>query len=209
MQGWLCPCLANENDSILPDNHTWYALVNITEIEEPFVQEEGQVYWLVIRAKNTLYESPRPQPEVGWKTSVDNWGSPALWRHWPLSSSNAWFPVNSPDGTSTRPHDMAFVINGVNVQPLEMDFGDAVETDCDPTGTHCSRYPTTLAQNGARHVIDSRIFLGNPFIDVVQIDAERDGQPTIGADGDDNNDIDDEEAVSFTNLPLVPAQLRP
>ncbi len=209
-QGWLCPCLTDDNDnendadSVITDNHTWYALVNITEIEDPFVQEEGQVYWLVIRANATLYESPRPQPEVGWKTSVDDWGSGALWSHWPLTSSDAWHPVTSPDGTSNKPHNMAFVINGVNVQPLNMDFGDAPEIECDDTGLACNNYPTTLARNGARHVIVPDVFLGSPILTVIQIDAESDGQPTIGADGDDNNGIDDEEGVSFTNLPLVP-----
>ena len=210
MQGWLCPCLTEDNDttndadSVIVDNHTWYALVNVTEIEDPFVQEEGQIYWLVIRANATLYESPRPQPEVGWKTSVDEWGSPALWCHWPISSADAWQPVTSPDGTSNKPHNMAFVINGVTVQPLDMDFGDAPEIDCDDTGVACNTYPTTRARNGARHVIVPEVFLGSPDLAVIQIDAEPDGQPTVGTDGDDLAYIDDEEGVSFTNLPLVP-----
>jgi hypothetical protein len=205
LQGWLCPCMNNETDKVIPDNHTWYALVNITEIEEPFTQKETEVYWLVIRANATLYESPRPQPEVGWKTSVDEWGSPALWRSWPLSSSDAWQPVTSPDGTSNKPHHMAFVINGQNAQ-IPMDFGDVEETRCNDINSvsRCNSYPTTLARNGARHIINPDIFLGSPYTDVVHIDAEPDGQPTHLADGDDNNDVDDEDGVLFDNLPLVP-----
>ena len=205
LQGWLCPCMNNETDRVIPDNHTWYALVNITEIEEPFIQKESEVYWLVIRANATLYESPRPQPEVGWKTSIDAWGSPALWRPWPLSSTDAWRPVISPDATSIRPHNMAFVINGKDTQVL-MDFGDVEETRCDDTNSlsRCNSYPTTLARNGARHIINPGIFLGSPYTDVIHIDAEPDGQPSHLADGDDNNGADDEDGVLFDNLPLVP-----
>ncbi|MCK4795373.1 MAG: hypothetical protein KAV87_67210, partial [Desulfobacteraceae bacterium] len=205
LQGWLCPCMKNETDQIIPENHTWYALVNVTKIEEPFIQKEGEVYWLVIRANATLYESPRPQPEVGWKTSIDKWGSPALWRPWPLSSSDAWRPVASPDATSIKPHNMAFVINGLNAQ-FPMDFGDVEETRCNDTNlvSRCNSYPTTLARNGARHIINPNIFLGSPYTDVIHIDAEPDGQPSHLADGDDNNGVDDEDGVLFKNLPLVP-----
>lgn len=70
----------------------------------------------------------------------------------------------------------------IEPQVLELDFGDAP----DPT------YPTLLANNGARHVIDFVTFLGN------FIDAEPDGQPSTNADGDDLNGIpDDEDGVTF------------
>ncbi|MHC4478660.1 MAG: GEVED domain-containing protein [Planctomycetota bacterium] len=199
-QGWLCPCAEAVAEQVLPDNHTWYAQVNITEIVEPFRQEADTIYWLVIRANATLYESPRPQPAVGWKTSVDYYGSPALWIRWPLSSSDGWTPVPSP---SHVPIDMAFVINGIEVQPPAMDFGDVEETRCDDTGARCNSYPTTLARNGARHVINPAVFLGNPYTDVVHIDAEPDGQPSHLADGDDNNGVDDEDGVILPAL-LVP-----
>jgi GEVED domain-containing protein len=61
----------------------------------------------------------------------------------------------------------------------EFDFGDAP----DPT------YPTLLANNGARHIIDPAIYLG------ASIDADLDGQPTPGANGDDNDGNDDEDGV--------------
>jgi hypothetical protein len=63
----------------------------------------------------------------------------------------------------------------------EYDFGDAP----DPT------YPTTLSNDGARHVNDSNYFIGSLK------DCESDGQPTMNADGDDNNGIDDEDGVSW------------
>ena len=188
-QGWLCPC----NDEVLTDNHTWYALINITEIAEPFKQEKDKIYWLVIRANATLYESPIPQPEVGWKTSLDHYGSPAMWIRWPLSTVD-WQPIPSESGDLI---DMAFVINGLVVQPLPMDFGDVDETRCDEPDVRCNSYPTTLARNGARHIINPGIFLGDPETDVVHIDAEPDGQPTPAADGDDINGFDDEDGVKL------------
>jgi hypothetical protein len=50
------------------------------------------------------------------------------------------------------------------------DWGDASEA-----------YPTTLADNGARHDLESDVYLGGC------VDAEPDGQPTIDADGDDTH----------------------
>ncbi len=205
MQGWLCPCWKNDPNRVEPENHTWYALVNITEIKEPFDQEEGEVYWLVLRANATVYESPRPQPEVGWKTSVDEWGKPALWRPWPISVSDGWKPVVSPDGTSNKPHNMAFVINGKEQPPVELDFGDVEETRCEDANSRCNSYPTTLGRNGARHIIDQHIFLGPPYTGAEHnIDAEPDGQPCHYARGDDMNGIDDEDGVFFEEMPLIP-----
>jgi hypothetical protein len=68
-----------------------------------------------------------------------------------------------------------------------VDYGDAP----DPS------YPT-LATNGASHVISSTLFLGN------SVDAETDGQPTSGADGDGN----DEDGVIFGSM-LVPGTNSP
>ena|GEM_PF-749008 len=67
-------------------------------------------------------------------------------------------------------------------QPL-YDYGDAPY-----------KYPTTLADNGARHAITNSFCLG------AVIDAEPDGQPDANALGDDNNppgDADDEDGVTF------------
>ena len=65
--------------------------------------------------------------------------------------------------------------------PEKFDFGDAP----DPS------YPTLLASNGARHKIKEDVYLGQ------LIDGESDGQPTPGADGDDKNNLDDEDGVTF------------
>ncbi len=76
-----------------------------------------------------------------------------------------------------------------------LDFGDAPEIP--RLGFY---YPTTLINNGARHTIVPGVFLGS------FIDAEPDGQPSLNADGDDFNNLDDEDGVTFTSL-LVQGQL--
>ena len=70
----------------------------------------------------------------------------------------------------------------------ELDFGDAP----DPAGA--MMYPTTLANNGARHVIDYVTYLG------AQIDAEPDGIQDPNALGDDNNNLPDEDGIVFKQI---------
>lgn len=78
-------------------------------------------------------------------------------------------------------------------QERDLDFGDAP----DPT------FPTRFAAAGARHVLGSGVYLGSC------VDAEVDGQPAVGADGDDTAAGaategvcavagDDEDGVAFT-----------
>jgi len=68
---------------------------------------------------------------------------------------------------------------------LPLDFGDAPDDSVDPAFS----YPTTFADNGARHA-ESSLILGSTW------DAEMDGQPEANAAGDDNN-ADDEDGVTF------------
>ncbi|MCP4685488.1 MAG: hypothetical protein GY867_08560, partial [bacterium] len=77
------------------------------------------------------------------------------------------------------------------------DLGDAP----DPT------YPTLLASTGASHVLGTGVYLG------ACVDAEADGQPSVGANGDDGAvgspvfgtcvGNDDEDGVSFTSALYV------
>jgi len=79
---------------------------------------------------------------------------------------------------------------GANFNPLGLpsliyDLGDAPQAS--------SNYPTTLAKDGAIHIIGSGLFLG------ASVDAESDGQPNANALGDDNVG-DDEDGVTFGGL---------
>jgi len=71
----------------------------------------------------------------------------------------------------------------------ELDYGDCP----DPT------YPTLLANDGARHIIVAGAFMG------ILIDGEANGFQDPNALGDDNNNLDDEDGVSFTG-PIVPGE---
>ena len=73
-----------------------------------------------------------------------------------------------------------------------LDFGDAPEAAGTPWA-----YPTLLASNGARHVIQQGFHLG------AVVDPEPDGQPTPLADGDDINGAPDEDGVVFTSPTYV------
>lgn len=75
------------------------------------------------------------------------------------------------------------------VKGEEIDFGDA------PDGI----YPTLLSSNGAGHTNDGITFLG------AGIDVEADGQPNANADGDDMNNVDDEDGVTFASK-FIPGQ---
>ncbi len=89
------------------------------------------------------------------------------------------FTGNAPDG---EVEDYMVTIE----EPPPMDFGDAPDAP----------FPTLLASNGARHIIDGLTFLGTPP------DPEPDGQPNSNATGDDltNNDEDGVQWIS----PLIP-----
>ncbi|HPI73267.1 MAG TPA: GEVED domain-containing protein [bacterium] len=73
----------------------------------------------------------------------------------------------------------------LTILPAEYDFGDAP----DPT------FPTLLSHDGARHRI-SELKLGHV------IDAEQDGQPSADARGDDNQESNDEDGISFAAASL-------
>ncbi len=112
-QGWLYP----EMPPGFPDDHMLYFQVNITNIAQPFIQTQGQVYWLLIRAPVVMdYQF------VGWKTSVDSFGSPALW----LADVDSWLWLEV-DVDFLDYVDMAFVVtNDVEYGACCLPTGDCV-----------------------------------------------------------------------------------
>ena len=124
--------------------------------------------------------------EVGWKSSTDHWNDNAV--YFMPDTQEQWLELYDP--ISQYPIDLSFVITG---SPGEVyDFGDCPD---DP-------YPTLLANNGARHAVDSMTYLG------ALIDAEPDGQPNMPATGDDISDFPDEDGITFGPImPGSPAQI--
>ncbi|WP_457652635.1 right-handed parallel beta-helix repeat-containing protein [Rhodocaloribacter sp.] len=78
-----------------------------------------------------------------------------------------------------------------------LEYGDAPETgtDQDPTP---HGYPTTLANDGARHEAVFSIRLGD------RLDPEADGKPAILVDGDDLDADDDDDGILFGTPQIFP-----
>jgi len=118
-QGWHCPSFGNT----APNNHQFFHQINITNIQEPFIQEAGSIYWLVIRA----HIIPPVDTSVGWKTSVTDppgpiFGAPAQWSQDLFS----WQLIQTPF-TTLLLHDLSFVITDTGGPQEEREYGDAPE----------------------------------------------------------------------------------
>lgn len=87
----------------------------------------------------------------------------------------------------------------VTIMTAPIDFGDAPDASVGAG----FRYPTTLADNGARHELAIR--LGDGILLGDAGDPEANGRPSLGADGDDLSDTDDEEGLLLVP-PLVPGE---
>ena len=97
-QGWFWP-----NDVFNRPDHVEYWQINIPDIEQPFIQQEGTMYWLVIRMP--FDTDPYMPPGVGWKTSLDHFEDNAV-----FGAPSSWEPIWDP--ITFEPIDFAFVING-------------------------------------------------------------------------------------------------
>jgi len=101
LQGWFDPYHSewNQND------HTKWAQVNITDINNPFIQQEGKVYWLMIDMGGP--------GNIGWKES----GSPHFRDDAVYSDGLNWHELRDP--LTQESLDLAFVIDGPNfAKPL-------------------------------------------------------------------------------------------
>ncbi|MDY7010876.1 MAG: PEP-CTERM sorting domain-containing protein [Planctomycetota bacterium] len=94
-QGWYDPC----NEYYVKPDHTKYFQVNIVRIKDPFIQKEGEIYWLALNV-NIAGDGL-----MGWKTSRDKFMDDAAYL--PAAGGN-WIELIDPiTGESL---DMAFVI---------------------------------------------------------------------------------------------------
>lgn len=89
-QLWMMPW-----GEIIPQPHHFYWQINIKEIDDPFEQKEGEIYWLVIRMP---FEQ---EYMVGWKNTQNYFMDHAVWSQEP---GYEWIMI---DGI-----DFAFVITG-------------------------------------------------------------------------------------------------
>jgi hypothetical protein len=84
---------------VKPDHNLYYQ-INITRIPNPFVQQEGEIYWLSLTVDMDL-------GMPGWKTSIEHWEDDAVWRSRDAAGLG-WQPLTDPE--TGRSLDLAFVI---------------------------------------------------------------------------------------------------
>ncbi len=108
LQGWFDPM----SGEAWPDDHWFWQQINVVDIEDPFDQEQGTIYWLEIDMWGA--------PDCGWKQSGEMqfnddavaWDSPY------------WMELTDPFSADSL--DLAFVITGEYEETSE--YGDAPES---------------------------------------------------------------------------------
>ncbi|MFH1013769.1 MAG: PKD domain-containing protein, partial [Thermoplasmatota archaeon] len=91
----------------ISDNHLQYWQYNIEQIDDPFIQVNGTIYWLSISA---IVQPHSPQPRWGWKSSINHWNDDAVHGLWYVLD---WDELYEPP-TFVTSLDLAFVITGDN-----------------------------------------------------------------------------------------------
>lgn len=107
-QGWFTPD-PQQPIAIRPD-HDLYFQVNIPKLEDPFIQKQGEVYWVALHAVPA--NPPGGEiPLIGWKTSIEHFLDDAVYD---ITSDVGvpWAELYDPLITDPAPVslDMAFVI---------------------------------------------------------------------------------------------------
>ncbi len=106
-QGWLAPSFTVPQWN-RPDHQEFFQL-NIPKILDPFIQTEGEIYWVGLHIEVLQPEPGMPQPMAGWKTSLDHWNDDATY-YYTIEGIPPpyWNELIDPvDGVSL---DMAFVL---------------------------------------------------------------------------------------------------
>jgi len=91
-QGWFDP-----PTFVLPADHFQIWQLNIQNILNPFIQDQGQIYWLDV--------SVATSGQLGWKTSLQHFNDDAVWSYLPGGN---WQELIDP--LTGQSLDMAFVI---------------------------------------------------------------------------------------------------
>ena len=131
-QGWYDP----HDGSFLVGDHFQVFQYNVdcSTLPNPFIQEQGQIYWLMIQAHSS------DGTEWGWKTSLDHWNDDATYfdaytvvppgyPHSGWTDLPAWMELFDPlNGDSL---DMAFVITGPEEPGEEFQFEFSLDIGSD------------------------------------------------------------------------------
>ena len=93
---------------VIPHDHTWIYQANIMDIPDPFFQQEGTTYWLGVGVNAGWDFPPQTPAGLGWKSSLDHWGDPAVWDYGPAVDPVFWRQLADPGSGNWL--DLAFVI---------------------------------------------------------------------------------------------------
>jgi hypothetical protein len=119
-QGWYSPRQGN----VQPSNHYECYRIDLNDIPDPFIQEEGTIYWLRISIMPTSDDYA-----FGWKSAIGQWNDNAVFNYpYPGYPSDGWQELYDPDDAD-QPMDLAFYINGEEVICPEV-FAGADATIC-------------------------------------------------------------------------------
>ncbi|MCP4375527.1 MAG: PEP-CTERM sorting domain-containing protein [bacterium] len=100
-QGFYWP--AGSTGGVWPGDHTKYHQINFDNIANPFIQQEGTIYWLDIQVTHSSDTT-----WWGWKTTQNHWNDDAVW--WDYSNQQ-WQELRDPlNPVSGESLDLAFVI---------------------------------------------------------------------------------------------------
>jgi len=125
----------------LPTNHKNAFQYNFCIKEDAFTQQQGTIYWLVVRDLST-----NNNYAFGWKTTSPryHWNDDAVYLADSASNSAAWREMTYPKGHSYEGHtlDLAFVITGDDKAKPEHDLGDAPDSSNSIAGATMLAYPS-------------------------------------------------------------------
>ncbi len=147
LQGWMIPDYLYE-----PENHELFWRIDITNISDPFIQENGTIYWLCIYSPfiETMYQ-------WGWKTSQDSFEDNAVYGFDDLHDM-VWYPLNE-TMPFIDPIDFAFVIMG---GPGGLEYGDS--TEFPDSKMHFPQYPDPFGWDVDWMTGETNLYLGDDWM---------------------------------------------
>ncbi|WMP19132.1 GEVED domain-containing protein [Thiothrix lacustris] len=114
---------------------------------------------------------------IGWTVNV-----PADAVTTPTFARFRWSTTAGLDAT-TAASDGEIEDYAVTILPTSYDYGDAPADLSAIDVSMAPAYPTLIADNGARHILNGTTFLG------AAVTAEAEGKPTVAADGDSDDGV--------------------
>lgn len=131
-EGWCDPLRGDYQK----DNHRQAYQYNFCADKDPFVQQEGTVYWLAVK----LLDPANSAHKFGWKGTCPEfrWNNDAVY----LAVNGSWRTLAYPSGHeyAGQSLDLAFVIDSGRDLQAKYDLGDAPDSS-NSLGTEITAYP--------------------------------------------------------------------